>query len=207
MTDAILFDLDRTLVDLQSYTDYTAAWADIQEFLDGALDSVVPDTDWDRPTQACMAALVSLAGTPRWHEASDLIAQRELLAIPKSTPMPGLADAMVQVTGRPVAVVTLLPPHVAREALAFHGVHIDVIIGRQPDIRPKPHGDGLGAACERLGVDPAAATMIGDSTWDLAAAQAAGAAFIGVPFSPGVFAEGTPLASDLSEAVSQAVRL
>ena len=135
-----------------------------------------------------------------------MIARHERAAIPQSIAMPRLTEAMGLARDQSVAVITLLPPDVAREVLTHHGVQIDVVIGRQPGSRPKPHGDGLILACEALSVDPASATMIGDATWDLAAASDAGAGFIGVPFSSGAFPDGTRLAANLAEAVSQAVR-
>ena len=205
-SQAILFDLDRTLVDLQSFTDYAAAWESVRALLGESSAVTAPETDWDRPTQACMSALVAVAGTSTWQEASDAIARHERAAIPESMAMPRLTEAMDLVKDWPVAVITLLPPDVAREVLAHHGVQIDVVVGRQPGSRPKPHGDGLILACEALSVDPASATMIGDATWDLAAAIDAGAGFIGVPFSAGAFPDGTRLAADLTEAVSQAMR-
>jgi phosphoglycolate phosphatase-like HAD superfamily hydrolase len=44
----------------------------------------------------------------------------------------------------------------------------------------KPAPDLLLAAARRLGVDPASCWSIGDSTWDIAAAQAAGMSSIAV---------------------------
>jgi phosphoglycolate phosphatase-like HAD superfamily hydrolase len=62
-------------------------------------------------------------------------------------------------------------------------LHLD----RQPTIvdgsavaRAKPHPDLLLAACEALGVDPADSWCVGDSTWDMRAASAAGMAGIAV---------------------------
>ena len=200
MTRALLLDLDRTLVDLQSFTDYAAAWEEVRAVADA--DSVaVPETDWDRPTQACMSTLVAVAGTPIWQQASDVIAGFERRAIPSSIAMPTLEQARDTWAGHPVAVITLLPSDVAREVLAHHGVEIEVIIGRDPLVRPKPHGDGLRRACELLGVTPGVATMVGDATWDLAAAHDAGTAFLGVPFTPDAFPEGTAIAGSLHEAV------
>jgi phosphoglycolate phosphatase-like HAD superfamily hydrolase len=81
--------------------------------------------------------------------------------------------------------VTLLPADVAIAVLDYHdldiGKEIDVVVGRDPLIRPKPEPDGVLEACRVLGVEPTSAVMIGDSTWDAQAAIAAGADFIGVP--------------------------
>jgi len=184
---AILLDLDRTLVDLQSSTDYAAALADVQALV-GRWDAAdVPDTDWTGPTQACMSLLHSLLGDPRWHEVSAAIAVHERAAIPQSVPMPTVPETVERLRALPTAVVTLLPIEVATDVLVANGIGvgpgqpIDLVVGRDAAIRPKPEPDGLLAACRRLGVPAQDAVMIGDSSWDAGAADRAGVAFIGVP--------------------------
>lgn len=205
-TEGILFDLDRTLVDLQSYTDYAAALRDLTALVGDQRRATVPDADWDAPTLSTMAILVALAGDERWSAASQVVATHERAAIPRSTAMPGLAALDQMLLGIPRAVVTLLPEDVAREALAHHGVHIEVIVGRDPRIPAKPSGEGLVVAARRLGVAVADCTMIGDSTWDHAAAVDAGAAFIGVPVTETAFTTGVPVADGLTAAIAAARR-
>lgn len=61
----------------------------------------------------------------------------------------------------------------------------DTIIG-DDDARPiKPHPAPVLAACERLGRDAADAVMIGDTSFDMDAGQAAGAWTIGVTWGNG----------------------
>lgn len=206
---AILFDLDRTLVDLQSATDYAAALADVQTLIGRWESADVPDTDWDQPTQSCMAVLHSLLGDDRWLAVSDAIARHEWAAIPQSRAMPTLHEAVSLLGDRPAAIVTLLPADVASAAVAAHGVSVGeegdvaIVVGRDPLIRPKPEADGLVAACEHLGVLPRDAVMIGDSSWDAEAADRAGVAFIGCP--PTAFPPGRRTAPTLAEAVAQAL--
>lgn len=211
VTAGLLLDLDRTLVDLQSWTDYAAALAEVGDIIDvGALVGL-PDVDWDAPTLACMTILVGLAGDPRWDAASTLIAAHERAAIVASTPMPTVAEALEECAGTPTGVVTLLPADVAVEVLAHHGIgvgsgaHIDIVVGREPTLRPKPSGDGLRRAAGILGVDVGATVMIGDSAWDRAAAADCGAAFIGVPRGPDVFDDVIDQAPDLHSAVRAAL--
>ena len=210
MTAALLFDLDRTLVDVQSFTDYAAARLDAEALVGHGRDLAdVPATDWSNDTQAAMALLVTYAGDPRWSALSDAIAAHELAAVSRSTPMPTLAAAWSLSASVPRAVVTLVPEHVARAALAAHGVDAApdalVVVGRRAGQRPKPAPDGLRSACEALGVDPARAVMIGDSTWDAEAAAAAGSRFVGVPVHPGALPPGTVTAPDLVSAVRLAL--
>jgi phosphoglycolate phosphatase len=192
---ALLLDLDRTLVDLQSYTDYAAALADVETLMGTWSQTEVPETDWDRPTMACMSVLHSLLGDPRWDQMSAAIAVHERAAIPHSVIMPTVAESRETLRRVPVGIVTLLAPELVAEVLAAHGIHvggeIDVIVGRASDVRPKPEPDGLLAACSALGVAPNEAVMIGDSSWDAEAADRAGVPFIGVPSTPGGL-EGRP---------------
>ncbi|MFM1965626.1 MAG: hypothetical protein RL134_1351 [Actinomycetota bacterium] len=201
---AWIFDLDRTLVDLQSFTDYAAALRDLTALVGDGVGAAVPDADWDAPTLSTMAILVALAGDDRWESASRAVAVHEHAAIPMSLAMPGLDRLDDAVAGDPRAVVTLLPEDVARAVLAHHGVRIDVIVGRDPHIPAKPSGAGVVAAAERLGVAVRECVMIGDSTWDRAAALDAGAAFIGVPVSASAFDDTVPVAAGLLHAVTDA---
>ena len=182
---ALLLDLDRTLIDLQSFTDYGAALADVRGLVGSWQDAAVPDTDWDRATVACMSVLHSFLDDPRWNDISDAIAAHEREAIPESHLMPTVVDARPTLIASPTAVVTLLPTDVAVAVLGYHdleiGREIDFVVGRDPRIKPKPEPDGVLEACRVLGVRPQDALMIGDSTWDAQAALAAGTAFVGVP--------------------------
>lgn len=186
---ALLLDLDRTLVDLQSFTDYSAALADVEALLGSWSESDVPETDWDRPTMACMSVLHSLLGDPRWEEVSAAIAAHERAAIPQSVVMPTVSASREALREVPVAIVTLLAAELVPEVLAAHGIEVgrevDVVVGRAWDVRPKPEADGLLAACAALGVAPETAVMIGDSSWDAEAASRAGIRFVGVPSAPG----------------------
>jgi len=177
---ALLFDLDRTLVDLQTYTEYGEALAEVRALVELGEDSDTPATDWDTPTQQCMSILVALSGESRWAEVSDLITVHELRAIPQSHPMPRLEEAMAMSDHLPRAVVTLLSEEPARAALRHHGVSIPVVVPRRADLRPKPAPDQILEACRLLGVEPSETVMIGDSSWDAEAAAHAGCRFVGV---------------------------
>ncbi len=196
---AVLFDLDRTLVDVQSFTDYAAALAEVESLIARWEDPPTPPTGWDGPTKRAMGVLVALSGDPRWQEISDVIERHELAAVERSAVMPGVADALDLVDGRPVAVVTLLPEGATRAALDRHGIPLRQVVPRRADLRPKPAPDQLLAACDVLGVRPEDATMVGDSTWDEAAARAAGIAFVGVTNSgPSEFPAGVPTVGTLA---------
>ncbi len=187
MPSAVLVDLDRTLIDLQSFTDYDSAWADVEALVPQAALRAVPETGWSSATRACMGLLTSLGEGELWTTVNSVVSFFERAAIAYSTPMPGAGEFVRALADRPCAVVTLLPEDVAREVLARHGIVIPVVIGRDPRIRPKPSGEGLLRALELLGSSPEGAVMVGDSTWDAAAAADAGVGFIGVHSPPGEF--------------------
>lgn len=203
---ALLLDLDRTLVDLQSFTDYAAALVDVSVLLDSWPDASVPATDWDGPTMVCMSVLNALSGDERWPEVSRAIARHERAAIPSSVIMPTVAEACARLEEVPVAVVTLLAPELVPEVLGQHGIRlgreVDAVIGRSSEMPPKPAPDGLWSACRTLDVNPADAVMIGDSSWDAEAARRAGVSFIGVPSGPAAL-EGVEMQESTFEAAAR----
>jgi phosphoglycolate phosphatase len=200
---AVLFDLDRTLVDVQSHTDYAAAVAEVEEMIGSWDDPPTPPTGWDGPTRRAMGILVSLAGDQRWQEVSNLIERHERAAVGRSTAMPGLGMALQATASIPRAVVTLLSETTAREVLVRHGIGIDSVVGRRPDLATKPAPDQLWEACRILRIEPTDAVMVGDSAWDAAAARAAGCGFLGVTWgSPTEFGSETAVAETLKEAVA-----
>jgi phosphoglycolate phosphatase len=60
------------------------------------------------------------------------------------------------------------------------GAYFDVAVGVLDADRPKPAPDMLLVCLQRLGIDAADAVYVGDQPTDLAAAEAAGIAFIGM---------------------------
>jgi phosphoglycolate phosphatase-like HAD superfamily hydrolase len=202
----LLFDLDRTLIDVQSFTDYAAALSDVEALIGGWADPPTPPTGWDGPTRRCMGVLVALSDDHRWEAVSRLIEGHEMAAVLRSRPMPSLEAAVKRAAGMPCAVVTLLPDTVARMALRLHRVPFEAVVPRRAGRKPKPAPDQLLAACAQLGVEASQSVMIGDSTWDEQAAFGAGCRFVGVT-NGGLseFSATTAVAADLWEAVELAI--
>ncbi|MGW7265708.1 HAD family hydrolase [Streptomyces sp. NPDC054842] len=134
-----------------------------------------------------------LRAVDRRHPGSDLVAEleerltrEELRAAASAMPTP-YADPLVRTwtaVGARLAVATNNSPVAARAYLRTRGLadcfgpHVHGRTHALRLLKPDPHClnsalDGLGAA------DPAAALMIGDTPADLAAARAAGVAFLG----------------------------
>ena len=71
---ALLLDLDRTLVDVQTYTDYETACKRLDEELGSVQLIDVPSSGWRSATHRAMATLSSLAPDPElWARADAII--------------------------------------------------------------------------------------------------------------------------------------
>lgn len=198
----LLLDLDKTLVNSEDYTDYCAAVDEVRAWLGGELPQREgPATDWGRCALQAMEILVAMSGSERWTEASATIEAFEHRAVETSAAMPGLVEFLAATASCRRAVVTLVGQSAAEAIVRRHGIATDAVVGRRPELRPKPHPDQVVAALAALGADAKSAAMIGDSSWDEAAARAAGVRFVGVsnrkPTSQ--FPDGVPVAADLFE--------
>lgn len=80
--------------------------------------------------------------------------------------------------GLRIAVVTTDKRDRTRQMLELAGVWqmVDALAGEEDVIAPKPAPDGILTVCERLGIPPAQALMVGDSPADMLAGKAAGVA-------------------------------
>lgn len=176
---ALLLDLDRTLVDIESYVDYCSAYAELSR-LGLARGAETPKTYWGKCTKAAMDALVALAGTPSWRMANEVVERYEVQGAVRSAPMPCLAEFLRATEGYKKAIVTLLGPRATAVVLEKFGIRADAVVAREEGIRPKPFPDPVLVALRRLGIDARNAVMIGDSEWDEASATAAGVKFVGI---------------------------
>jgi beta-phosphoglucomutase-like phosphatase (HAD superfamily) len=179
---ALLLDLDKTLVNVEDHVDYCAG-LEAAKTAAGRVrrETHAPPTTWGRCTRQAMQLLLDLADDPdRWDLAAAAIDQYEIAGATLSTPMPGLARFVQFLEGRRAAVVTLLGKPATDVALDLHGIRPDVVVPRARALRPKPHRDQVDEALRRLDVGPTQAVMVGDASWDAAAALAAGVDFVGL---------------------------
>jgi len=181
----MLFDLDGTLVD--SVYQHVLAWHETLEAagiglsvwrihrrigmsgglfikaLERELGREVGDEEAGRLRAAHAAAFVR-----RFSDVRPLPGARELLA----------ALTAVSV---PWAIATSGSDQTARPALALLGLPADtLLITRDQVAYAKPNPDLFLAAAERLRANPTESFVVGDSIWDLLAAQRAGALGVGV---------------------------
>lgn len=182
---ALLFDLDGTLVD--SVYQHVTAWQE-------ALAEVgIPLSVWRIHRRIGMSgglfidALRRETGVRLDAELAERLrvahAEAYLRRHDSVVPLPGARELVAHLhqRGVPFAIATSGARATAGSALALLDLPDDVpVITRDLVERAKPDPHLFLAAARRLGVEPAHCFVVGDSVWDLLAAQRAGALGIGV---------------------------
>jgi len=182
---AFLFDLDGTLVD--SVYQHVLAWREALERC--GIELAV----WRIHRRIGMSggllvnALLRETPQPVTSEQAEQLrrfhAEAYARQVAQVRPLPGAKDLLAFLTkvGVPWAIATSGRMESARPALDLLGVNAGAaVITRDQVQRAKPDPDLFLAAAERLGVDIRASVIVGDSVWDLLAAQRARALGIGL---------------------------
>src|SRR5688572_19664763 len=125
-----------------------------------------------RPILEAMAEMTA----DQRRKAQAVLDRHEEEAARLSTLNPGCHELLDRLAALKIrtALITRNSPGSVQTVVGLHGLKIDVTISRD-DARPKPHPDPLMLACDRLGVTPPSAWMVGDGEFDVAAGLAAGA--------------------------------
>ncbi|MFC6904124.1 HAD family hydrolase [Halalkalicoccus tibetensis] len=165
--DAIVYDLDGTLVDL------AVDWDEVATAVVGTFAKRGVDTSgnlWDLLERA---SKVDLRG-----QVEETISEYERGGAHRSERLP-LADQVVA-EERPVAVCSLNCEEACRIALAKHGLeeHVDAVIGRDSVSKPKPDPEPLEAAAEALETPLDRTVFVGDTDRDAITAERAGTGFL-----------------------------
>lgn len=182
---AVLFDLDGTLVDTVAAR--IGAWEE-------ALASVGLPTGRDR-----LAPLIGLDGKRLAREIGALagrtIGEAEADSIDRASgaayerlnrvprPLPGLRRLIGELDRRRIAwaIATSSRKEQVAASVAALGLPREPMIVDASNVRhAKPEPDLLLLAAEQLGLEPAVCWYVGDSTWDMVSAVAAGMLAIGV---------------------------
>jgi HAD superfamily hydrolase (TIGR01509 family) len=181
----LLFDLDGTLVD--SVYQHVTAW---QEALAAC---GIELSVWRIHRRIGMSgglfidALSRETGVALTPEVSErlrvLHAEAYLRRHESVVPLPGARELLAYLHERsvPFAIATSGAQHTAGSALALLGLPPGVpVVTRDQVERAKPDPHLFLAAARQLGIDPRSCFVVGDSVWDLLAAQRAGALGIGL---------------------------
>jgi phosphoglycolate phosphatase len=205
--DAVVFDKDDTLVDLNATwgpvaRTWITALADGDATLvavmserlgyDAALDRVVPDSilathtlpEIGSHTSALLSAhgIADEAVRERIARARTAI-EADVYGVPLE-PLTELEPllAALRAAGLGIGVFTSDDLRPTLHFLESCGIAplIDVIVTGDQLERPKPHGDGIRRAANALGTSPDRVLMVGDSLHDHDAAREAGAWFVAV---------------------------
>jgi len=182
---ALLFDLDGTLVD--SVYQHVLSWRE-------ALDSEGLDLSlWRIHRRIGMSgglflqALTRELGHALTEAQADRLrqthAKRLLLKLDQIRPLPGARDLLARLTAMhvPWAIATSGSDVTAAPTLALLDIPEGTpIVTRDQVAYAKPNPDLFMVAAERLGLATHDAFVVGDSIWDLLAAQRAGSLGIGL---------------------------
>ncbi|WP_254768710.1 HAD family hydrolase [Salinilacihabitans rarus] len=165
--DAVVYDLDGTLVDLD--VDWAATARDVREVYRAAGVEPPGDGLWDLLAAAPEAGL--------GEEVEATIAAREREGARTSPRLPR-ADELLALSV-PAGVCSLNCEAACRIALDRHDLlsTVDVVVGRDTVTTRKPHPEPLIEAVTRLGARPERALFVGDSARDEETAQRAGTDF------------------------------
>ena len=184
---AVLFDLDGTLVDSEPHS--AAALAAVLGRDHGitmtpAQREFVLGHSWNEIYARLATANV---GGLRWSQedlAARVTAERARIIAEKGLPlMPGAREAFDRLgAGRQKAIVTGSSHDEARQALTTLGALMDfpIVIASEDYSHGKPAPDGYLLAARRLAVPPAACLVLEDSAPGIAAGRAAGMTVVAV---------------------------
>jgi HAD superfamily hydrolase (TIGR01509 family) len=186
MAQAVIFDLDGTLIDSESVTITagTAVFAAHGHAVDHSLFHRLIGVD--EPTGA--GILRAALGPDLLLDRIDAEWRAAIRAIYRETGVPlrpGAAELleMLAIRGYPLAVATSSNRASATWKLERTGLarHFDTVVTLDCITRPKPAPDPYLEAARRLGADPALCVAFEDSDTGAAAAQAAGMTVVQVP--------------------------
>ncbi|WP_051854614.1 MFS transporter [Streptomyces sp. NRRL B-1347] len=171
--DAVLFDMDGTLLDSRAAV--VRAWR--QWAVSEGVPPELVSRSTGRPAKEIVADLVPADRVQESLAAYLRIASSDVEGV---AVLPGAGDALASARPR-TAIVTSSTRAVARARLAAAGLdEPDLMITAEDSARGKPAPDPYLLAAERLGLDPARCLAVEDSATGLASARAAGCTTLGL---------------------------
>ena len=185
LPEAVVFDLDGTLID--TVETRIAAWLDAlaEAGLPTTREHLAPLIGLDGRRLA--RDIAALAGAPIDDARAEAIDRRSgelyerLNQAPR--PLPGVRELVDAIEARHLrwAIATSSRKDQVATSVAALGLDVEPMIVDASHVEhAKPEPDLLLLAADQLGVEPARCWYVGDSTWDMIAAVAAGMIPIGV---------------------------
>ncbi|WP_267547377.1 HAD family hydrolase [Arthrobacter sp. H14-L1] len=182
--DAVLFDMDGTLID--STPAVRRAW--FAWCAERGLDPSFLEGAHGQPGRDIVASLVP---PEEFDEAFERIQQIEIAEVSDVTILPGAAEALSAIGENRKAIVTSCTRPLATARITASGlVPPRVVVTADDVVRGKPHPEPFASGAQRLGLDPARCLVIEDAAAGLRSAQDAGCTTLAVA--------GTHVAADLS---------
>jgi HAD superfamily hydrolase (TIGR01509 family) len=183
--DAVLFDMDGTLVDSEKVWD--VGLRELARRYGGELSTPARTRMVGTSMAESMDILHTDIGQP-WRDPEASVTWlenrvRELFAEGLSW-RPGARELLtaVRAAGVPTALVTATRRNLVEVALETIGAHnFDVVVCGDEVGHPKPHPEPYLTAAAKLGADPRRCVAIEDSPTGVASAQAAGCLVVAVP--------------------------
>lgn len=182
---AVLFDMDGTLVDTEQL--WWAAVDEVAAQLGYTLTEADQPDVLGRPVEHTATLLGRAVGAPVGAVAAELHRKFAARVRADVVPRPGAVELLVALrcAGVPTALVTASPRHVADtvvKALESLGAgRFTTTVTADDTLRTKPAPDPYLAACQALGVAPAACVAVEDTPTGVASAEAAGCHVLAVP--------------------------
>ena len=176
--DAILFDMDGTLVDSRELVERMwLRWAARR----GVSPEAILAVAHGRPTYDTMCIVAPELATREEAASLDAEEAEEAAEQGGETQVPGAAALVAALPRERWAVVTSAGYDLARHRIATVGLPLPVVlIGADNVPRGKPAPDGYRLAAERLGVDPTRTIVFEDTHPGVIAGRAAGARVVGL---------------------------
>ena len=182
MADAILFDLDGTLVDsagdLTDAVNALLARAGLPPHPEAAVRRMIGHGIAKLVERAFVALGAALTDRGLQDRTAEMMAIYGAALTRRTTTMPAAREtlAVLAADGHGIAVVTNKPTGFAHTILGDLGLtpFVQVVMGGDSDLPRKPAPDMLLAACAALGASSDTTWMVGDSAADMQAARAAG---------------------------------
>ncbi len=192
--DAVVFDLDGTLINLGGFVDWKKAQEEVlRTYLEHGCDKETVDACRDKGLWSMLEEIYNLnAGDHGKRKATDIqeavyrtLSRYEEDGIQLCVKMPGCSEALEWLSDRgiPMGVCTRNSQTTAEKALREKGIthYFEAIVGCTTRHRTKPHPDQLLECYRVLKAEPSRGVIVGDSHHDVIMGKKAGSYTIVVP--------------------------